>query len=802
MNYATRKVLNSFIARPYQIPIVDALENKDYKKIVAIMPRRCIAAGTLITMADGSARPIEDIDIGDIILSFDGEQIIEDTIRDSWFCGKKDALEVSAIGFPSIVAGVEHKFYTGSGNWTKANDLESDDSVYQFKELPNINLPSKEEVLAEFIGFFTYGGVMRSRGNVSFTSKNPVVFKHVEQIIKKKFHCETVNTETNKGQTLRMIQGQAGGKTYKYELRKFFEDLHMLPSPAFKVMHDGVWKLSPSSVVKYLCAAIACCGEIKFNSNDVSCEIIISCGKSRKFAHDTYWLIRKIGFLPQFPVQAKSKHWSVTIGYTPDVVKILSAGILGKEFITKEILGILDNDLKVRQDILQDLSNSASLTEVPHFKTKKVDACDMYDIETRENSNFFANGYLVHNSGKDIVAWNLAIRQCIKKTCVVFYIFPTYAQAKKVIWNSITNDGRSFHDFIPKELIKSKNSQEMKITFINDSILQLIGSDNVDRLVGTNPYGCVFSEYAIQDPRAYQFLRPILVANNGWVLMCSTPRGKNHFYELYQIALESPDWFAYKLTLDDTQHIPYKEIERERAEGLMSEDLIQQEFFTSFSLGVEGAYYTKYLDRMRINNQIGNVPYEVGFKVHTAWDLGVRDSTAIIFFQTIGQTVRIIDCYENSKQGLEHYVKILEQRGYIYGKHIAPHDIRVKEFGSGMTRIEKAKQLGIKFVVASNIAIQDGVESVRSAFSKIWIDEEKCEQLLKAINNYRQEYDSKKRVYKANPLHDWSSHYADALRYLCISLPKTRDGHSTPEELDQRYREAAYGSQDLPSFFR
>ena len=234
----------------------------------------------------------------------------------------------------------------------------------------------------------------------------------------------------------------------------------------------------------------------------------------------------------------------------------------------------------------------------------------------------------------------------------------------------------------------------------------------------------------------------------------------------------------------------------------MSEDLIQQEFFTSFSLGVEGAYYTKYLDRMRINNQIGNVPYEVGFKVHTAWDLGVRDSTAIIFFQVIGQTVRIIDCYENAKQGLEHYVKILEQRGYIYGKHIAPHDIRVKEFGSGMTRIEKAKQLGIKFVVASNIAIQDGVESVRSAFSKIWIDEEKCEQLLKAINNYRQEYDSKKRVYKANPLHDWSSHYADALRYLCISLPKTRDGHSTPEELDQRYREAAYGSQDLPSFFR
>ncbi len=406
-------------------------------------------------------------------------------------------------------------------------------------------------------------------------------------------------------------------------------------------------------------------------------------------------------------------------------------------------------------------------------------------------------------AGKDITAWNLAIRQCIKKRCIVFYIFPTYAQAKKVIWDSITNDGKSFHDFIPKELIKSKNSQEMKITFTNGSILQLIGSDNIDSIVGTNPYACIFSEYAIQDPRAYQFIRPILAANDGWALFISTPRGKNSFWELYQVALNSPDWFAYKLTLDDTRHIPYKEIERERADGLMSEDLIQQEYYCSFSLGVEGAYYTKYLDKMRLNNQIGCVPYEVGFKVHTAWDIGVRDSTSIIFFQTIGQTVRFIDCYENSKEGLEHYVKVLAQKDYIYGKHIAPHDINVKEFGSGMTRIEKAKQLGIKFTVAPNLSIMDGIESVRSAFSKIWIDETKCEKLLKAINNYRQEYDSKKKTYKERPLHDWTSHMADALRYLCITLPKTRDGHSTPEELDSRYREAMFGdSNNLPPFFR
>ena len=221
-----------------------------------------------------------------------------------------------------------------------------------------------------------------------------------------------------------------------------------------------------------------------------------------------------------------------------------------------------------------------------------------------------------------------------------------------------------------------------------------------------------------------------------------------------------------------------------------------------FSMGVEGSYYSKYLDRLRVQGRIGDVPWESAFKVFTAWDLGVRDSTCIIFFQVIGQTIKLIDCYENSKQGLEHYVKVLESKPYSYGKHIAPHDIKVQEFGSGITRIEKAKQLGIKFTVADDISIPDGIEAVRSAYSKIWIDEKNCALLIKALENYRQEYDIKKKVYKSYPLHNWASHFADCMRYLCISLPKTRDG-TTPEELSKRYNEAMYGEQsNHPSFFR
>ena len=409
---------------------------------------------------------------------------------------------------------------------------------------------------------------------------------------------------------------------------------------------------------------------------------------------------------------------------------------------------------------------------------------------------------LPRRAGKDIAAWNYCIRECIKRVQSIYYVFPTYNQARKVIWNGITNDGMHFLDFIPLEIIDGTNSSEMTIRFKNGSLLSLVGSDNYNNLMGTNPAGIVFSEYALQDPRAYQFLRPILTANNGWALFISTPRGKNHLYTLYEIAKHSDDWFCYRMSVEETGHIPLAEIERERREGLMSEDLIQQEYYCSFDMGIEGAFYTKYLDKMRLQGQIGQVPWEPSFKVNTAWDIGVRDSTSIIFFQLIGQTIRIIDYYEKNKEGLEHYVKILESKPYSYNKHIAPHDIRVREFGSGITRFEKARQLGIKFTIADDYMIFDGIEAVRSSFARIWIDQDKCAQFINAIENYRQEYDAKKQDYKPMPLHNYASHAADALRYLCVSLPKVRDG-SSPEDLERRYQETVYGvNSTLPSVFR
>lgn len=404
-------------------------------------------------------------------------------------------------------------------------------------------------------------------------------------------------------------------------------------------------------------------------------------------------------------------------------------------------------------------------------------------------------------AGKDLCAWQICIAQCISKPCVVYYCLPTYSQARKVIFDSITINGQRFIDFIPSEIIAAVNTQEMKIRFKNGSLLQCIGADSYDTsLVGTNPQLIVFSEWALCDPRAYQFARPILSANDGAAIFLTTPRGKNHAWEMYNIALNSPDWYAEKLTVEDTHHISLADIEKEKQE--LSEDLIMQEYYCSFDMGVEGSYYAKYLDRLRTNGQIGMVPWEPAFKVHTAWDLGVRDSTSIIFFQTVGQTVRIIDCYEKNKEGLEHYVKVIESKPYSYGRHIAPHDIGVMEFGSGITRRDKAKQLGINFTLANDASVPDGIESVRSSLNKMWFDEVKCNQLIKSLENYRQEYDVKKKIYKSQPLHDWSSHFADAMRYLCVSLAKTKDG-LTEADLEKRRREAIMGpNANMPSVFR
>ena len=405
-------------------------------------------------------------------------------------------------------------------------------------------------------------------------------------------------------------------------------------------------------------------------------------------------------------------------------------------------------------------------------------------------------------SGKDICCWNLMLRQAVERVGVYFYCLPTFRQARLVIWDSITNDGTKFIDFIPKELIANVNNSEMKITLINGSILQLIGSDTYDTsLIGTNPRMVIFSEYALADPRAYTLgARPILNANDGAVIIISTPRSKNALWDLYNIALQNESWYVSKLTLDDTKHVSVEDIQSEIASGEISQDMVNQEYYTSFEIGgVQGSYYAHYLDQANLDGRISDILWDPSKPVYTAWDLGVRDATAIIFFQLIGNTLAIIDCYDNTKQGLEHYVNIVLKKPYTYGKHIAPHDIKVKEFSTGQTRIEKARALGISFTVAPSLSVEDGMEALRSTLARMTIDQTRCVALIKALYAYRQEYDHVRKVYKPKPLHDWSSNWADAARYMAISQRLLKRA-TTGQEWDKLYQEAVYGQQ-LPGPF-
>jgi len=406
-------------------------------------------------------------------------------------------------------------------------------------------------------------------------------------------------------------------------------------------------------------------------------------------------------------------------------------------------------------------------------------------------------------SGKDFVAFNLCLRAAMERIGNYVYCLPTFQQARRVIWDSISNDGTRFLDLIPKELIKNLNQAEMKITLINGSMIQLAGSDTYNTsLVGTNPVMVIFSEFALSDGMALAYTRPILAANDGTLIVLSTPRGRNALFDLYKIAKEQPDWFVSLLTLEDTKHISKETIDQDIKSGLMSGDMAQQEYYSSFNLGIEGSVFGRYLDLMKLEGRIGNILWQANHEVHTAWDLGRNDTNSIIFYQVINNNVYIIDFIADHFRGMDYYIKLLKEKPYIYGCHFAPHDINVHEYSNNITRMQTAKNLGFIFKALENRPKEEGIEQVRCMLPRTYIDETRCKYLIKAIEFYRREYNERTQTYSDIYVHDWASHPCDALRYLAMSLSKIRKG-TTPEELEDRYRSAMFGEQsNLPHIFR
>jgi hypothetical protein len=387
-------------------------------------------------------------------------------------------------------------------------------------------------------------------------------------------------------------------------------------------------------------------------------------------------------------------------------------------------------------------------------------------------------------AGKDLTCWNYMISQAIERVGIYYFFYPTYTQGKKILWLGIDSKGKRFRDYIPQEIRERTkfHETELRADFPNGSIVQIVGSDNIDSIVGTNPIGCVFSEYALQDPKGWDYVRPILNENGGWAAFIYTPRGNNHGKRLYFNALKNPDrWFTQLLTIEDTRRdapgetgspvVTPEQVEAEIEDG-MDEDLAQQEFYCSWAGIIQGNYYSRQLQRAEADGRITFTPYDPNLPVHTAWDLGFDDATTVWFVQVKGPATYVIDYYEDSGESLVHHVEEIYRRPYKFGLHLMPHDYEAHELGSGMTRRETVEQAHPNFasLTVKKLKVHEGIDASRKLIPRCQFDPVKCERGLDAMGSYIRQWDEKNNCYKNKPLHNWASHGADAFRTLALGI--------------------------------
>ena len=387
--------------------------------------------------------------------------------------------------------------------------------------------------------------------------------------------------------------------------------------------------------------------------------------------------------------------------------------------------------------------------------------------------------------GKTVCMINHLIRSALMsklKNPRFAYIAPTFKQAKSIAWDYM----KQFTAKIPNTKF---NETELRVDLPNGSRITLLGAENSDGLRGIYLDGCVIDEYANIDGKLFaEIIRPALSDRKGYCVFIGTPAGmNNNFYDLYQHANGAEDWFNYKAKASDTKIVDPEELEK--AKEVMGEKKYLQEFECDWIANIEGAIYGEEIAKIEDKNQIARVPYDPTLPVSTAWDLGVADHSSIIFFQQKGTAIQIIDYHEERGHGLPHYIQMLEEKPYIYKDHFAPHDIDVQEFGNGKTRREIAYQLGIRFKVVPKLPVEEGIHAVTMLLSRCWIDTDHCKNLIDALRHYHRKYIDKNRMFRSKPVHDWSSHACDAMRYLAVGLQEINTRQTAPQSVaDNDYR--------------
>lgn len=374
-------------------------------------------------------------------------------------------------------------------------------------------------------------------------------------------------------------------------------------------------------------------------------------------------------------------------------------------------------------------------------------------------------------AGKTVACINDLIDAALcstKENARFAYVAPYYTQAKDVAWSYI----KKFAGQVPGAVF---TEGELRVDFANGARIRLYGADNYDRMRGIYLDGCILDEAADFDPRAWpEVIRPALSDRRGWAVFIGTPKGRNDFFDIYDRATEDPDWFALKLKASDTGIVPAEELDDARR--MMTPEQFEQEFECSFDAAILGAFYGRELADAEREGRICELEPDPVLPVHTAWDLGKNDSTSIFFFQVAPNGIRVVDYYENQNFDLDHYAAVLRSKPYRYGTHYLPHDARAKLLGMHRTRMEQLIDLlkGHSFRIVMDHSVMDGINAARLTIKTTWFDAKNCKFALEALRQYRTEYDEKSKVFRSTPKHDWTSHCADAFRYLSMAWRELR----------------------------
>ena len=390
--------------------------------------------------------------------------------------------------------------------------------------------------------------------------------------------------------------------------------------------------------------------------------------------------------------------------------------------------------------------------------------------------------------GKDEIVLAATCELAHQRVASYWHCLPEYEQGRKALWNAINahTGKRRIDEAFPPEIRESKDEQQMLIKLRCGSTWQIIGSDRYDATVGSGVAGIAYSEWALANPSAWAYHRPMLEENNGWAAFITTPRGRNHAKAMFDMAKANPKWFAEISTVHDTGALSPDQLQESIEEyvALYGDDIgraqFAQEYECSFNAAILGAFYAREMAAIRKEGRITEIEPIEGRPVHTAWDIGVKDDTSIWWFQVVGAQVFILDCYSASGAGVDHYAEICEQRaqafGWKRGIDFVPHDAKVKEWGTGRTRVETMKGLGLSPWVVPMASKMDGIQAARTTLARSVFHPRCEEQGIAALEQYRREWHDEKKTFKPIEVHDWSSHLSDAFRYLAMawkSIPET-----------------------------